>query len=292
MLYEIGNGILTAAVSSRGGELMRLGARGRDYLWNGDPAFWDGRSPNLFPVCGRTTGLHYFLDGREYSMPAHGFLKDLDLNAKSAKPDSVVFEYVPDEQTKALYPFDYALRIGFKVESNKLRYSISVKNTGERDMYFAWGGHPGFSLPLCRGFDFEDYSIIFSEPCSPVAMEITPDGYVGTGRTPVELEDGVRLGLRRSFFAVDGLFMTGACRSLVLDGPGDTAVGMEFPDCPTLGLWTACGGAAPFICIEPWSGTPDRAGTVCKLDEKPDMIRLKPGRTYRGGYSISIIAKG
>ncbi|MBO7376669.1 MAG: hypothetical protein J6V01_06145, partial [Clostridia bacterium] len=202
------------------------------------------------------------------------------------------FELMPDTGIANSWPFDFRASVVFRLAGRSLTYEINVENVGKKDMPFAWGGHPGFALPfesepLC---DFEDYSIVFSEPCEPVAMEITPDGFVGEGRTPVALEDGVRLPLRRAYFAVDGLFMTGCARRLTLEGRGKTKIVMEYPDCPTLGLWTAAGGSAPFICIEPWSGTPDRASgpEPCLLEEKPDMTRLKPGENYRGSYKIEI----
>ena len=289
MLYEICNGKLTAAVSSRGGELTRLSAFGRELLWKGDPAFWEGHSPNLFPVCGRLRGLRYVLDGREYPMPPHGFIKDCELIPSEITRDTLTFLYRPDADAKQYYPFDYRLELSFRLEGQSLLYAISVTNDGGRDMYFAWGGHPGFGLPLDPGHDFEDYNIVFGAPCSPVAMEITPDGYVGPGRTRVQLEDGVKLPLKRSYFEIDGLFMTGTPGALTLEGPGKTKITLEYPDCPTLGLWTSNGGNAPFICVEPWSGTPDRADgpLPCRLESKPDMIKLAPGETYRGHYAVT-----
>ncbi|MBP5270464.1 MAG: hypothetical protein ILO42_05855, partial [Clostridia bacterium] len=205
MIYEISNGLLTAAVSSRGAELIRLSANGRELLWSGDSRYWEGRSPNLFPVCGRLRGGRFSLCGREYDMPAHGFLKDADLRLAVDAPDMIGFELMSDTGIANSWPFDFRASVVFRLAGRSLTYEINVENVGKKDMPFAWGGHPGFALPfesepLC---DFEDYSIVFSEPCRPVAMEITPDGFVGEGRTPVALEDGVRLPLRRAYFAVD-----------------------------------------------------------------------------------------
>ena len=48
MAFRIGSDRLTAEVAPLGAELVRLtDAAGRDYLWNGDPAYWSGRAPIL-----------------------------------------------------------------------------------------------------------------------------------------------------------------------------------------------------------------------------------------------------
>ena len=288
-VYRIGDGDLSAGISDVGGEPVSLStADGREILWQADPLYWDGHAPNLFPVCGRTTGLEYEYRGKKYPMPAHGFLKDSLMRPVVLRPDEVVLEFIPGEKEQKIYPFDYSVRCGWRIFGTSLEYRIEVENRGDETMYFAWGGHPGFTLPLCEGLDFEDYSIVFDEPCAPLRLEITPDGYLGEGRTPLELKDGRRLPLKRSYFEIDGVFMSGACRSLKLCAKKGPSVGMSFPDCPTLGLWTACGGAAPFICIEPWSGTPDRQGVPCVLEKKPDMTALAPGGRYTGSYTITV----
>ena len=46
-------GGLTARVDTLGGELVSLrDAEGTEYIWGGDPAYWSGRNPILFPIVG------------------------------------------------------------------------------------------------------------------------------------------------------------------------------------------------------------------------------------------------
>ena len=64
MLHSIKNQYLTVTVSELGAELQSvLGADGTEYLWQGDPAFWTGRSPILFPFVGRLTDKKYWVQG-------------------------------------------------------------------------------------------------------------------------------------------------------------------------------------------------------------------------------------
>ena len=44
-------------------------------MTDGDPAFWTGRAPLLFPIVGRADGGVYRLDGKEYALPQHGFAR-------------------------------------------------------------------------------------------------------------------------------------------------------------------------------------------------------------------------
>ncbi len=42
---------LTASVRPLGGELVSLqDSAGTEYIWQGDPAFWSGQNPILFPI--------------------------------------------------------------------------------------------------------------------------------------------------------------------------------------------------------------------------------------------------
>src|SRR3989338_6635762 len=56
-IVTISDSTLSAQVSALGAELLRLQDHdGLDLLWDGDPAFWTGRSPLLFPILSAVTG--------------------------------------------------------------------------------------------------------------------------------------------------------------------------------------------------------------------------------------------
>jgi len=71
-LYKLRNTYLEVAVEDLGAELQSLHDRikGREYIWQGDPKFWQRRAPHLFPIIGG--GLKdgaYQHDGKQYSLP-------------------------------------------------------------------------------------------------------------------------------------------------------------------------------------------------------------------------------
>ena len=78
-MIEIASARLTAAINPHGAELSSLrDPAGRELMTDGDPAFWSGHAPLLFPIVGRLVGDCYRLDGRDYSLPQHGFARRRD----------------------------------------------------------------------------------------------------------------------------------------------------------------------------------------------------------------------
>ena len=70
MLYELKNERLTVKVSDQGGTLWSILDRdGTEYLWQGDPRYWEDRGPNLFPYIARLTALVTFCSWR--MLPGH-----------------------------------------------------------------------------------------------------------------------------------------------------------------------------------------------------------------------------
>ena len=73
---------LRIEISPYGAELMSIRDSSEDlqhpveYLWQGNPNYWGGRAPVLFPYIARLTNGRYQLNGKEYRMNTHGFAKD------------------------------------------------------------------------------------------------------------------------------------------------------------------------------------------------------------------------
>lgn len=283
------NPYLRATVSSLGGELISLVRKSdeKEYIWQGDSLFWEDHAPNLFPVCGRLCGGVHMYQGQRYHMPLHGFLRQRNLEISRTHCDFVTFVLDADAETKMYYPYDFHLELTQALEGHRFVTKYRVTCLG-KEMYFSWGGHPGFCMPVEKGCDYEDYSVVFAEKCEPKQLSITTDGFVGPRIADFPLEGGRRLPLRRALFAVEGVFLREAARELSICRDGIPLITVRYPDCPTLGLWTSNGGTAPFLCVEPWAGTPDPAGFACTLDKKPDMLYLSENRTYTGGFEIEI----
>ena len=146
MVYTIQNDRLCASVQSLGAQLcsLREVSTGREHLWQGDPAVWSGQAPLLFPVIGRLNGGKYRWAGQEYAMPKHGFARKKEFALESQSASQLTLLLRDDENTRAIYPFSFELRLTFALEGNALSVRHSVVNTGAGNMPFCLGAHPGF----------------------------------------------------------------------------------------------------------------------------------------------------
>jgi len=97
------------------------------------------------------------------------------------------------------------------------------------------------------------------------------------------------LTLSRELFANDVIILQGLQSSkLTLKSARSTKkVTVEFPGFPYLGIWHKEGNA-PFVCIEPWYGIPDFAGSVEPIADKKGIMLLEPGQQFRCSYSIIV----
>ena len=191
MEYEIAGGGLEARVSSLGAELVSLRDQaGREYLWQGDPAFWTGHAPHLFPLVGRQTGGRYRLDQREYEMGTHGFFRRTEIPLVKKEGNSITFALGENEGTLAQYPRSFLAGVTYRLLEHRADISFSVTNRDSRPLYFGYGGHPGFFVPLEEGLIFEDYYLEFSAPCSPSLVGMTDSCYLdpAESRIPFPLE--------------------------------------------------------------------------------------------------------
>ena len=92
MTVTLRHGGLTALADPKGGELVSLtDAGGTQYIWGGDPQYWAGRNPNLFPIVGSLKDGAVLFDGKPYRMGRHGFARTSLFSTVEEGKDYVVF---------------------------------------------------------------------------------------------------------------------------------------------------------------------------------------------------------
>lgn len=273
---------LTATVSPLGAELQSLtDADGAEYLWHGDPAWWNGRAPLLFPVVGRLNGDTLRLGDAQFPMPQHGFARRSMFELVEQTPSSVCFRLQDDAATRAIYPFAFRLDARFEIDRRTLSTSVTIGNTGSAPLPASFGFHPAFAWPLPGAPSRSEHVITF-ERDEPASLHVvTPDGLIG-GATRASPVVGRTLRLRDDLFAHDALVWTDvASRSVRYGAAGGPALDIAFPDTPHLGIWTKPG--APFVCVEPWAGHADPPGYEGDFRDKPGVFTVAPGgeRVFR-----------
>jgi len=279
---------LSADIHSLGAELYGLrDAHGQDLLWNGDPAFWTGRAPILFPIVGMLEGGRYRLDGQTYAMPKHGFARKKPFAVLQAGPASATFRLSADPETLAIYPFDFLLDLRFTLTGARLDITAWVRNAGDRPMPASFGFHPALRWPLPYGRPRSEHRILFAQdepaPIRRITAEgvMTPEGF----KSPVQ---GRALSLHDALFFDDAIIFDQLESQAVQYGtPDGPQLDISFPQTPYLGVWTKPG--APYICIEPWHGLADPAGFDGDFRNKPGVFEVGPGEAFEIGMSIRIL---
>lgn len=286
----ISNSRITLTVDTLGAQMMSLkGSDGIEYLWQGDPAYWPDRSPNLFPIVGRMTDDCYLCYGKPYSLGLHGFAQYMEFSVTEIKENTITLELHSDNCTKQQYPFDFIFRISYILKENTVNIHYEVENQNDNVMPFAIGGHPGFNVPLVCGEQFEDYTLEFDQPCQPDMIGFTLQGFMTGCDKAYSLEDGKRISLHHNLFDEDGIALKNMSREVTLkSNVSGHGVRVAFPSMPYIVFWHAPETNAPYVCIEPWSSMPARQDIVEELTCKSDMIQLLAGDKYSTDWIITI----
>ena len=290
MLYTLKNDVLKVEIKTLGAELMSAVnlADGCEYIWQGDPKYWEDRAPVLFPVCSTFYKNQYTCGGKTYNMGIHGFAQHCEFEVISANDTTLELRLTSSDFTREQYPFDFELLLTYKLDGRKLTSTAKITNKSGELMPVSFGAHPGFNTPLTKGAcDFEDFYLEFSEVCQPRRSTYTPEVFMSYETIPLELENGKIFRMKHSHFNPDGIFSSGTAREVTLKSDKDErSVTMKFDDMPYFGFWQEFGEDTPFICLEPWCAPPDNHGFMQDIFDRAGMFKLGDGEIKEVSYSI------
>jgi galactose mutarotase-like enzyme len=287
-MITVQNNKLKATFNELGAELVSLInlETGEEIMWSGNPDFWGGISPVLFPIVGALKNEQYIFEDNVYELPRHGFARKRIFTVKESSENDVVFELKSDEETLKIYPFEFNLEIKYTLTENKLTVSYRVKNTAEKEMYFSLGAHPGFAIDTENGLNYSDYEIVFSDD---EKLDIHPlvDNLISNETKNIELENRT-LPLSYELFSKDALVMTTMkSRKLVLrNNKNNRKVIFSFTNFPYFGIWAAKN--ADFVCLEPWQGIADLENHNQQLTEKFGILKLNQNENWKADWAVEI----
>ena len=285
-VVTIASAQLSAQISSLGAELVRLKDSTQcDFLWDGDPAFWNGRAPLLFPMVGRAKEDRIIVDGRPYPLPQHGFARRMPFVLANAAQDACTFSLAASDATRAAWPFEFRLDVAYRVTGRALEIAATVHNLDRRDLPCSFGFHPAFRWPLPGSDTRENHAILFdNKELAPIRRLVGGLLARDAIASPVE---GDRLALSDALFAGDALvFDHLASRRATYVSPGGASVALSFPDMPQLGVWSKPG--AGFVCIEPWQGYASPQDFDGEFSAKPGIVQIAPGAAWRFAMTIEV----
>lgn len=288
-MFTLGNDVLAVRVSNVGAELHSVVRDGVERMWCGDPAVWGRRAPLLFPLIGRLRDGWYALDGRRIDAPTHGFCRDRAFDVEQVSDTEVRFATASDEQTRAVYPFDFRLTVRFALEGPTLVKTHEVENLGSAPMPFELGGHEAYATRLLPNEHMADCFVRFEGLDAIEMFGMDEAGILTLPKTAVPLEDGC-LTRTPEQLGIDTVVLENVPGSAVAlaSAASPYEVRVEFPDFPYLGIWTKAGqGDARYLCIEPWSALPDAHFSPRELPEKPGVRTLAPGERAVLSYRMT-----
>lgn len=292
MQFTIQTRDTSASLSTYGAEMLSFRYKGVEYLWNGDPQFWDRRAPILFPVVCTPKDLKMAHDGVEYPMPKHGFAIDKEFEPVLQTPARVMFALEDDAQTLKMFPFHFRLTAEYVVTEGGFSVSFTTTNRDDKPMTYCIGGHPGFRCPMFPGDAFNDYELIFHN-ANGAYVTGTDNGLMSPDLPHLDkIKDG-KLDLSYETFDGDTLIVQDlhvAGVKLVSKKTGH-GICFDFTGFQALGLWTMSEPFehSPFLCLEPWNGLPASSDETTDAKSKKYARTLAPGASHTVGYRVTVL---
>lgn len=288
MKYQIKNEYIEASIDDLGAELCSLKKIDDDceYIWQGDPKYWNRHSPILFPIVGKLKDNSYIYDNKSYEMSQHGFARDMHFKVFEQTENFICFKLESNESTMKVYPFEFELFLSYELKNSTLIISFEVKNISDTQMYFSIGAHPAFNWPLENESKDECY-FEFTEIDELNTYCIEPTG-ISKDTKVIKLNDN-KLFLDEELFKNDALIMKNIKHKRVSlkNKKNERFVTVKFKDFSYLGLWSKSSGA-DFVCIEPWHGVADFVDHDKNIENKKGIKKLKKSEVFSSAYSIKI----
>lgn len=288
MTVQLENDFLQATIAEDGAELISLKSKqtGLEYIWQGDPAYWNRHAPVLFPIVGRLKDDQYMYEGKTYTMKQHGFARDSLFEVIEKGPELASLSLKSSKQTKENYPFDFELILSYELVNDQLITSYQVENTGEHSMYFSIGGHPAFNVPLDPALTFDDYYLRFAPQKSRIKIPLK--GPYADFEHKTLGQTNTSMDLRHDLFKDDAVIFetVGTNTFTIASDESSPSVSLSYQDMPYVGIWSPYGKEAPFVCIEPWCGITDGVNASGKLTEKVGIRSLRSGDLFKTAYTI------
>lgn len=289
-MITIQNDSLQLLVSTHGAEMKSLKDTftGQEYLWQGDPQYWSGTSPILFPCVGGLWNGVYRHRGRTWELPRHGFVRHREWTVVETAPSSVTLTYTLHGDDLRYYPFLSRVGVTYRLEQRKVITEFTVENLGNVTMHFQLGGHPAIQLP---DFDLNEpvSGFISLENTAHSLLRAAEQGCTQADRHPIPRLKNGHIPLCQDTFAHEALiFDQNQLRAATLLRRDGHRLARLESEAPVWLFWSPQNRPVPFVCIEPWYGLCDPIGFEGTLEQRPYINRLAGGECWHGGYTLEV----
>lgn len=289
-MLNIQHGQLLATINALGAELSSLQLNAQEFLWQGNNDIWPGRAPILFPIVGTLANDEMRYHGKTYQMMRHGIARKTVFDCIAQTHSDLSMRLRSDEQSLAMYPWDFELTVHFSLNIDTLSITYEVKNLDSDIMIFTLGSHPAFLLPTTDFASNElaltDFDIQFEVEESLRRVMLNDAGLLSTTSNAFELDNNT-IKLSNALFQQDALvFKHIESRQITLRVNQKPRLVVDTGGAPHLGIWAKPG--ARFVCIEPWFGVSDYVDSDGNFENKSDMLLLQPNDTFSHIIRITV----
>ena len=232
-------------VPERGGIITSWQVQNQEILYLDEERFANpqlsvrGGVPILFPICGNLPDNTYTLNDKQYTLKQHGFARDLPWKSTqdqvTPEKASLTLVLSSNEQTRAVYPFDFQLAFTYQIQGNTLEIKQQFTNLSTEPMPFSTGFHPYF-------LTVDKNQLKFEIPSQEYQDQITKEIHSFNGGFDFNRDE------------IDVAFKQLSSKSAtVTDHARKLKLTLEYDDTySTLVFWTVKG--KNYYCLEPWSG--------------------------------------
>jgi len=262
------NEFIALTISNHAAQMHSLidKADNAEILWQGDPDFWAGRNPILFPIVGSTFDQQIHLFDQIYTMGNHGFTRNSDFTLIHQTSTSLTLRLSESDETLAQYPFRFDLDVTYTLLGSKVQIDYRITNNDTKPMPFSFGLHPAFAL------DDPDQAHIEFPATERNGNETVP--------SIVKMDD--------AFFSSVPTFMLEYPNSPYVDLiRGSKRIRVSCVGYRWLAFWKK--PKARFLCIEPWHGHGDFEPVSTDFYRREGTLVLEPGKIYRTSYFIELL---
>ncbi len=283
-MIELKNDILHVQLKQAGAEITSVKRQGEEYIWHGDAAYWARHTPVLFPIVGRLANNQYIHNGKIYSLPQHGFARDIVFDVMKQTNTEVTFRLNANEETKAKYPFDFTLLIRYVLDKDTLSIEWTVENKTDGVMYFSIGAHPAFTVSI-EDNDYDEVVMSFKGEKSRESFTFA-EGKVYQEKIPVF--DGSQIKVTADLFKKFNTIILENEKEIKLHHK-NKQITISFENFPYVGMWSPIinDSPSPFVCIEPWFGIADFNDDPGEIKEKVGIQTLSSNEIFQTTYTIA-----
>ena len=266
------NDVCKVEISNLGSEIHHYINKntGKEWMWDGNPQYWDQHNPILFPIVGSTYDKKIRINGKVYEMGNHGFARRAVFKTVFESKNSCELVLESNKETLSQYPFEFKLNVRYDLDGLCLNIRYNIENCSDQDMPFGFGLHPAF-MTSSNGLNGSQTVVFSNEEKS------LPTSILNKEKKSLEFTDAF-------FKETPTLFLENMASSYVTLIDNHNTMKVSIMGYKYLAFWKK--PEANFICIEPWHSHTDFEEFKGDFFEREGTIILKPKRIYTTTHSL------